>query len=103
MKASSLKRYLKSKAATHPGTIRLIKKASRIVSGNRGPSHPATLGKEVAAVTEVLRGPFWNLNYGRDLVHEKLEEEFAAYIGTRYAVAVNTGGMAIQMALRAFG
>jgi perosamine synthetase len=50
-----------------------------------------------------LRGPFWNLNYGRDLVHERLEEEFAAYIGSRHAVAVNTGGMAIQMALRAFG
>jgi perosamine synthetase len=43
------------------------------------------------------------MNSGANLVHEKLEEEFAAYIGSRYAVAVNTGGMAIQMALRAFG
>jgi len=103
MKLSSLKRYLKSKEATHPGTIRLIKKFSRMLPGNRKPSYPVTLGREIAAVTEVLSGPFWNLNYGRGLVHEKLEEEFAAYIGTRYAVAVNTGGMAIQMALRAFG
>jgi dTDP-4-amino-4,6-dideoxygalactose transaminase len=103
MKLSSLKRYLKSKEATHPGSIRLIKKISRMVPGIRRPSYPVTLGREIAAVAEVLSGPFWNLNYGRGLVHEKLEEEFAAYVGTRYAVAVNTGGMAIQMALRAFG
>ncbi len=103
MKLSSLKRYLKSKEATHPGIIRLIKKFSRMLPGNRKPFYPVTLGREIAAVTEVLSGPFWNLNYGRGLVHEKLEEEFAAYIGTRYAVAVNTGGMAIQLALRAFG
>src|SRR2546423_12966372 len=102
MKLSSLKRYLKSKEATHPRTIRLTKRFSKLLSGNRKPSYPVTLGKEIAAVTEVLSGPFWNLNYGRGLVHEKLEAEFAAFIGTRYAVAVNTGGMAIQIALRAF-
>jgi len=103
MKLSALKRFLKSKEATHPRIIRLSKKISRVVARNRGPSHPTILGREIGAVAEVLHGPFWNINYGRDLVHERLEEEFAAYIGTRYAVAVNTGGMAIQMALRAFG
>lgn len=103
MKLFSLKRYLKSKEATHPRSIRLIKKISRMVPGDRKPSYPATLGREISAVREVLSGPFWNLNYGKGLVHEKLEEEFAAYVGSRYAVAVNTGGMAIQMALRAFG
>jgi perosamine synthetase len=43
------------------------------------------------------------MNYGKGLMHEKLEEEFAAYVGTKYAVAVNTGGMALQMSLRALG
>jgi dTDP-4-amino-4,6-dideoxygalactose transaminase len=41
--------------------------------------------------------------YGKGLVHEKLEREFADYIGVNHAIAVNTGGMAIQMSLRALG
>lgn len=103
MKLTRLKRYLKTKELTHPRIIRPIRRIARVVGGTSGPTHPATLRKEIAAVTEVLRSPFWNMNSGANLVHEKLEEEFAAYIGSRYSVAVNTGGMAIQMALRAFG
>jgi len=103
MKFTRLKRYLKAKEVTHPGLIKPIRRIAKVVGGTTGPSHPAPLRREIAAVSEVLRSPFWNMNSGRDLVHEKLEEEFAAYIGTRYSVAVNTGGMAIQMALRAFG
>jgi perosamine synthetase len=61
------------------------------------------MGREIDAVAGVLHTSNWNMNYGGDLVHKKLEDEFAAYVGSRYAVAVNTGGMAIQMALRAFG
>jgi len=102
MKSPRLKRYLKSKEASHPQAIRLIRKAKRLVS-KQVPTHPSTLHSEIAAVSEVLSGPFWNMNYGQNLVHETLEQEFAAYVGTRFAVAVNTGGMAIQMALRAIG
>lgn len=36
--------------------------------------------------------------YGREL-----EERFAAYVGTRYAVAVNSGTSALEIALRALG
>ena len=103
MNLTRLKRYLKAKEATHPHIVRPIKKIGRMVLGSTGPTHPAPLRREIAAVTDVLKSPFWNMNSGTSLVHETLEQEFAAYIGTRYAVAVNTGGMAIQMALRAFG
>ena len=103
MKLTRLKRYLKAKEVTHPGIIQPIRRIARMVGGTGGPTHPAPLRREIAAVAEVLRSPFWNMNSGANLVHEKLEEEFAAYIGSRYSVAVNTGGMAIQMALRAFG
>jgi len=102
MKLTRLKRYLKAKEVDHPRVIQPIRKVARVIS-KTSPTYPTLLGREIAAVTEVLRSPFWNMNSGANLVHEKLEEEFAAYIGTRYAVAVNSGGMAIQMALRAFG
>lgn len=38
-----------------------------------------------------------------DPVHRRLEDEFASYVGSRCAIAVNTGGMAIQIVLRALG
>jgi dTDP-4-amino-4,6-dideoxygalactose transaminase len=103
MKLTRLKRYLKAKEVTHPGIIQPIRRIASMVGATAGPTHPVPLRREIAAAAQVLRSPFWNMNSGANLVHEKLEEEFAAYIGTRYAVAVNTGGMAIQMALRAFG
>ncbi len=67
------------------------------------PTYPRPLGGEVKAVKKVLKSPLWNMSYGTDLVHNKLEEEFASFIGTRYAICVNTGGMAIQISLRALG
>jgi dTDP-4-amino-4,6-dideoxygalactose transaminase len=102
MKLTRLKRYLKEKEVKHPRVIRPIRKVARVVS-RTPPTYPKLLRREIEAVTDVLHSPFWNMNSGASLVHEKLEEEFAAYVGTRYAVAVNSGGMAIQMALRALG
>jgi len=43
------------------------------------------------------------MTYGQGLVHERLESAFSEYLGATNAVAVNTGGMALQMALRALG
>jgi dTDP-4-amino-4,6-dideoxygalactose transaminase len=65
--------------------------------------YPRIMRNEIGAVTKVLKSSQWNMSYGDRLVHHKLEEEFADYIGTNYAIAVNTGGMAIQMVLRALG
>jgi dTDP-4-amino-4,6-dideoxygalactose transaminase len=65
--------------------------------------YPRPLGDEVAAVTAVLRSSQWNMTAGKGLVHERLEAAFADYIGVNHAVAVNTGGVALQMAMRAMG
>jgi len=65
--------------------------------------YPRMLNSEEIAVKEVLYSKGWNMCYGSNLKHEELEEKFAEYIGSKYAIAVNTGGMAIQMSLRALG
>jgi dTDP-4-amino-4,6-dideoxygalactose transaminase len=48
------------------------------------------------------QGDSYESAYGAGAARQ-LEEEFAEYVGSWYAVAVNTGGMALQMALRALG
>jgi perosamine synthetase len=58
---------------------------------------------EVAAAAAVLRGSQWNMTSGRGLAHERLEAAIAEYVGAPYAIAVNTGGMALQMSMRALG
>jgi dTDP-4-amino-4,6-dideoxygalactose transaminase len=65
--------------------------------------YPRTLANEVGAAAEVLRSSQWNMAYGRGLVHERLEAEFAEAVGAGQAVAVASGGVAIQMSLRALG
>jgi dTDP-4-amino-4,6-dideoxygalactose transaminase len=66
-------------------------------------TYPRVLGNEVGAVKKVLYSSRWNMAYGQGLVHERLEAAFCSYLGSPNAVAVNTGGMALQMALRALG
>jgi dTDP-4-amino-4,6-dideoxygalactose transaminase len=63
--------------------------------------YPRPLGNELQAVAAVLRGGRWNMTAGH--AHLRLEEDFAAYLGVLHAVAVNTGGMALQMSMRALG
>jgi dTDP-4-amino-4,6-dideoxygalactose transaminase len=63
--------------------------------------YPRPLGNEIGAVAQVLHSAQWNMASGK--THEKLEAEFAAYIGVPYAIAVNTGGAALQMSMRALG
>ena len=41
--------------------------------------------------------------YGRNLSHEYLEDEFCKYIGVQNAIAVGSGGLALQMSMRALG
>lgn len=65
-------------------------------------SYPQPFGQESEELNKVLNSRQWNVGYGPGPTQE-LEQEFAAYIGRRYAVAVNTGGMALQMSLRALG
>lgn len=65
--------------------------------------YPRARGGEISAVRRVLKSAQWNMTYGAQLEHERLEADFAAYVGMPHAVAVGTGGMGLQMALRALG
>lgn len=65
--------------------------------------YPRVLGNEIESVTQILTSGSWNMHYGARLVHHDFENAFAEAIGVEHAVAVNTGGVAIQMTLRALG
>jgi 8-amino-3,8-dideoxy-alpha-D-manno-octulosonate transaminase len=60
---------------------------------------------EVAAVTRVAQAASPFRFYGPDLQEEtkKLEAEFAAYVGRKYALGVNSGTAALQIALASLG
>jgi perosamine synthetase len=62
-------------------------------------SYPDITDLEVEYVTRVLRSG--QLSLGPRVV--EFEEKFAAYAGTRYAVAVNSGTSALHLAVRALG
>jgi len=62
-------------------------------------SRPDITDKEIEAVCEVLRGP--NLSLGPKL--GEFEQAFAEYVGTRRAVAVNSGTSGLFLCLSAMG
>jgi len=62
-------------------------------------SCPDITDLEVEYVTRVLRSG--QLSLGTRVV--EFEEKFAAYVGARYAVAVNSGTSALHLAVRALG
>jgi dTDP-4-amino-4,6-dideoxygalactose transaminase len=80
----------------------LVRLAKRFMGGTFG-VYPRTLANELAAVKEILRSSQWNMAYGRGLAHERLESEFGEAVGARYGIAVASGGVALQMSLRALG
>lgn len=65
-------------------------------------SYPYIVGDELRLVKNVLNSGVWNMSNPEGL-HVILEREFAKYIGVKHAIVVNTGGVAIQMSLRALG
>jgi dTDP-4-amino-4,6-dideoxygalactose transaminase len=81
---------------------RLVALARRFLGGRLG-VYPRPMAGEVAAATAVLRSSQWNMTAGQELAHHRLEAAFAEYVGVPHAVAVNTGGMALQMSMRALG
>lgn len=85
-----------------PGLFQRLRVIRRRISRDQS-EYPRSLNSEYSAVRDVLCTSGWNMSYGKGLVHETLEAEFAEYVGTKHAVAVNSGGMAIQMSLRAMG
>ena len=67
------------------------------------PTFPPTGEEEKAELLNVINrknGHSWSI---RGETCQRLENEFSHYCGVKYAVAVNTGGMALQIALRSCG
>jgi len=62
-------------------------------------NYPFMVGDELAEVKKVLKSGSWNMSNPNG-IHTVLEKEFSNYIGVKHAIVVNTGGVAIQMALR---
>lgn len=85
----------------HPPTYRRLVNVGRRVFRDRLGVYPREFGGERDAVAAVLSGGQWNMAYGRGLAHERLEADFGAFVGVPQAVAVGSGGVAIQMCLRA--
>jgi dTDP-4-amino-4,6-dideoxygalactose transaminase len=81
---------------------RIVALGKRFLGARLG-AYPRPMANEIGAVIAVLRSSRWNMTAGSDLAHERLEADFAAYIGVPHAIAVNTGGMALQMSMRALG
>jgi dTDP-4-amino-4,6-dideoxygalactose transaminase len=62
--------------------------------------YPFILGNEMKTIQSILNSGVWNMS-SEDGFHVKLEREFASFIGVKHAILVSSGGMAIQMSLRA--
>ena len=62
-------------------------------------AEPSVGEEEIKAVAEVLRSGY----YVQGPNVRKLEEKFAEYIGTKYAIATNSGTSALHIALAAAG
>lgn len=86
-----------------PAMFHFLVRIGRVLFGRRLGVYPQVLAGEIAAVERVLKSSAWNMTYGRGLAHDELETAFAQYVGVPYAVAVGSGGMALQMSLRAAG
>lgn len=96
--------YVLALRSRWPKAYQFLVNAGKRFLGKRLGVFPRVLGNEVGAVRAVLRSSQWNMAYGAGLVHERLEAEFVECLGGKgHAIAVNTGGMAIQMSLRAMG
>jgi dTDP-4-amino-4,6-dideoxygalactose transaminase len=84
-----------------PGFLRALVAVGERIFPRQFGRYPRPLAGEIGAVRQLLRGSQWNMSGGK--IHEQLESEFATYVGAPHAIAVNTGGMALQMSLRALG
>jgi len=65
------------------------------------PSWPHFEADEIEAVTSVLRSG--RVNYWTGKEGQQFETEFASYVGTKYAVCVANGTVALELALYALG
>jgi perosamine synthetase len=62
-------------------------------------SRPDITGAEIKKVTEVLKTPY----ISRGPIVKKFEEAFIKYIGTKHAIAVNSGTSVLHLIIRSLG
>jgi dTDP-4-amino-4,6-dideoxygalactose transaminase len=65
------------------------------------PVWPALTPNEIEAATTTLRSG--QLNYWTGVQGQSFEREYAAFVGTKFAVAVANGSVALELALHALG
>lgn len=65
--------------------------------------YPSAFGDEIREIKQVLVGPHWNITSANSRKHIELEAQILKYTNSSYAVAVSSGGVGIQMVLRALG
>lgn len=71
------------------------------VGGWTMPSWPVFDEEDITAVAEVLRSG--KVNYWTGEIARRFEEDFAQRFGTRYAIALANGTVALELALHALG
>jgi dTDP-4-amino-4,6-dideoxygalactose transaminase len=87
----------------YPKTYAAIVLLGTRLFGKRLGIYPRNLAGEIKAAAAVLRSSRWNMTAGNGLAHERLEAALAEYVGVNHAIAVGTGGLALQMSMRALG
>jgi len=74
---------------------------SQLIAASPAPTWPAFADDEIEVAMRVLRSG--NVNYWTGREGSLFEAEYAAFVGTKHAVAVANGTVALELALRALG
>lgn len=93
---------LKSLLRRFPFLYRWLQLIAKQFRNTRRP-YPKSEGEELKSVGKLLNSGNWNSSYIPQGYNYQLEKAFSEYIGSEYAITVNTGGMALQMIFRAIG
>src|SRR5689334_20784263 len=84
-----------------PALKNLFRKIYFFLSSKADLTYPRAAQKDVTEIKRVLYDGNWNLTYSPGGAHTRLEKAVADYINVSDAIAVNTGGMALQLIFRA--
>jgi dTDP-4-amino-4,6-dideoxygalactose transaminase len=74
---------------------------SKVIAASPASRWPSFAGDEIEAAMQVLRSG--NVNYWTGQEGSLFEAEYAAFVGTKHAVALANGSVALELALRVLG
>jgi dTDP-4-amino-4,6-dideoxygalactose transaminase len=74
---------------------------SKVIAASPASTWPSFAGDEIEAAMQVLRSG--NVNYWTGQEGSLFEAEYAAFVGTKHAVALANGSVALELALRVLG